>query len=104
MRCREIRTWAGGRGGRSLLADLVDFFFNCELVEGLQGQVEKQADSAVEHEECVAECFFNLLKSACNSGRVGNAPMRRHRLAGPDRAYFLRGVIADREDEIELRR
>jgi hypothetical protein len=30
--------------------------------------------------------------------------MRGHRLAGPDRADFIRGVVADGEHEIQLRR
>ena len=42
--------------------------------------------------------------AACRRGRVGHAPMRGHRLARPDRAGFARRVVADGEDEIELRR
>jgi hypothetical protein len=35
---------------------------------------------------------------------IGNEPMRRHRLAGPDRAGFLCGVVAEREDEVHFGR
>ena len=34
-------------------------------------------------------------------GRIRHAPMRGHRLAGPNRAGFVGGVVADREYEIE---
>ena len=43
---------------------------------------------------------------ACPSTAAGsgNAPMRRHRLARPDRTDFAGGVVADGEDEIQRRR
>src|SRR5262249_33285888 len=37
-------------------------------------------------------------------GWIGNAPMRCHRLAGPDRTGFSRGVVANGENEVERRR
>src|SRR5215472_17058414 len=72
------------------------------MVERLQGKIKKQTDPAVEHKKCIAERFLNLLGRARNGGGVGHAPMRRHRLAGPDRADFFGRVVADREYEIEL--
>ena len=42
--------------------------------------------------------------SALNRRRIGNAPMRRHGLARPERADFLGGVVAYREHEVHLRR
>ena len=35
--------------------------------------------------------------------RILDAPMRRHRLAGPDGAHLAGGVVADREHEVERR-
>src|SRR5262249_3548302 len=43
-------------------------------------------------------------RRALGFGRIGNAPMRRHRLAGPHRTDFARRVVADGEGEIERRR
>ena len=38
------------------------------------------------------------------TARIGNAPMRRHRLARPDGTHLLGRVVADREHEIHLGR
>jgi hypothetical protein len=35
---------------------------------------------------------------------IFDTPMRSHRLAGPNRAYFLRGVVAHRENEVQFGR
>src|SRR5262245_46537960 len=43
-------------------------------------------------------------RSAFGFGRIGNTPMRRHRLAGPHRTDFARSVVADAEGKIERRR
>ena len=88
---------------RSLVPDLVEFLLEREIVEAGKRQAQKQADSAIEQEESFAK---GALISLCslNGGGIGNAPMRGHRLAGPHRADFLRRVVADREDEIELGR
>ena len=40
-------------------------------------------------------------RRAGGGGRIRNAPVRCHRLAGPERASFGRRVVADREDKIE---
>ena len=37
-------------------------------------------------------------------GRVGVAPVRRGRVAGPDGAHLARGAVADRDDEVHVRR
>src|SRR3546814_14487040 len=41
---------------------------------------------------------------AFDGGRILDAPVRRHRMADPHGTCFACGVIADGEDEIELRR
>ena len=42
--------------------------------------------------------------SSFDRRRVFDAPMRRHRLAGPNRTCFARRAVADGEDEIHSRR
>src|SRR5918996_474783 len=44
-----------------------------------------------------------VLLTALNCYRIVNAPIRRHRLAGPDRARFRRCLIAYREDKVNER-
>ena len=48
------------------------------------------------------ETDFGLV--AGRSSGIGNAPMRRHRLARPHRTRLRRRIVADREHEIELGR
>src|SRR5579872_3971930 len=88
----------------SLSADVVDFFFDREVVERLERKIQEKADAAVEHEVGIAEGFFDLLGSARDGGGIGDSPVSGHRLAGPDGADLLRGVVADGEDEVELGR
>jgi hypothetical protein len=59
---------------------------------------------AVEHREGSPERTVDLLWSSLDRGRIGDAPVRRHRLARPTRALFLRGVVVHSKDEAELRR
>ena len=40
------------------------------------------------------------MSGALDGGGILDAPVRRHRLARPDRAGLARGVVADREHEI----
>ena len=86
------------------MADVVEFFLQSEPVESCQRQTKKQADAAVENEERFAESPLHVCGASTNHRRVGNAPVGCHRLSGPDRADFLRGVVTNRKDEIELRR
>ena len=68
-----------------------------------EARTEKQADSAIENQESVAKRALDLSGVAsANCSGIGNAPVRGHRLAGPHGADFLRGVVANGEDEIEL--
>ena len=62
------------------------------------------ADPLIEHPVGVREGQRDFRRRAVGLGRIGNSPMRRHRLAGPDRAGFAGRIVADGEDEIELRR
>lgn len=50
------------------------------------------------------KCLRNLLRSSFYRCGIGDSPMRRHWLSRPIRTLLLRCVVADREDEIEMRR
>ena len=41
-------------------------------------------------------------ESPLDGGGIGNSPVCGHGLSRPERAGFLRGVVADREDEMHL--
>src|ERR1039458_8584492 len=49
-------------------------------------------------------CPFNLFGAALDGYRVGYAPMCGHGLSRPDWANLFGRFIADRKDEIQLRR
>ena len=88
----------------SFPADAVNFVFDCELVQIREGKRKKQADSAIERQESVPKSAVDLLRSACGCRGVRNAPVSRHRLAGPYRAHFARGIVANGEHKIHFRR
>ena len=77
-------------------------FWIASFVEARKGQAKEEADSAVENHESLAEGALDLLGRAFDRGGIGNAPVRGHGLAGPDGTHFLRGVVANGEDEIHL--
>src|SRR5215472_9333969 len=91
-------------GGVRCVSNVVDFFLECQFAELLDRKGEEQADPPVEHEECIAVSTLDFSSTAFNSGGVGNAPMGSNWLSGPDRANFLRCVVADGEDEVQLGR
>ena len=75
-----------------------------QLVDRVHRQADEDRDAVVEHAVGIGEGEMLLGLGAFHGGRVRHAPMRRHRLARPDRAGFVRRVVADREDEIHLGR
>ena len=85
-------------------ANLIDLVLDGELFQRAQRQGEEQADSAIEDHKGVAKRARHFLFRSLHRCRVGNAPVRRHRLPRPVRALLLRRVVAHREDEIQLRR
>src|ERR1700735_876396 len=87
----------------SLLADVVNFFFDGERVQTRQRQAQKQTDSAVECHERVSEGALDHFGATVYGGGIGNAPMRGHGLARPDGAGFLRGIVADGKYEVHAR-
>src|ERR1700722_7483606 len=86
----------------SLFSDRIDFLLQREAVESRERQAEEKTDPSIQQKECLAECLLDLLPRSLHRSWIGNAPMRGHRLAGPYRTYFIRGVVTDRENEIEF--
>ena len=72
-------------------------------VERAQRQRGEDADPLIEQPVGVFERESDLGLASRRLGRIGNAPMRGHRLARPYRARFRRRTVADGEDEIEMR-
>ena len=85
----------------SVAADACEFAFEGETVEGIERQGEEEADSAVEMDERIAERLVDLFRSAFDCCWIGNTPVSRHGLTGPDGTDFAGGVVTDGEDEIE---
>src|SRR6185437_14344547 len=92
----------GGCGLRP--TDLVELLLKGELVQLVEREVHENSDALVEHAHAVVEgkCLLGVI--ALRPGRVRQAPMRRHRLPGPDRADFVGRIVARSEYKIELRR
>src|SRR5258708_37669799 len=65
-------------------------------------QGKEQADPPIKNKESVTEGALDLICSAANRRRIGNAPMGGHRLTLPDRAHFFGGAVTDRKDEVKL--
>ena len=46
----------------------------------------------------------DFFRRSLDGGWIGHAPVRRHWLSRPDGTDFIRRVVADRKDEVKLRR
>src|ERR1700734_2535090 len=85
-------------------ADRVELFLQAQLIERAQRQADENSDAVGQHAERIGKRQAHFRLGAGGKRRIGDAPMRGHRLARPHRAGFRRRVVADGEDEIELRR
>lgn len=88
----------------SRLADPVEFLLQAHAVQRRQRQVGENIDAVRKLLKGLAERAADFFIGPTHKRRIGQAPMRRHRLPGPDRAGFVGGVIADREHEIKFGR
>src|ERR1700687_5717669 len=86
----------------SLLANAIHFFFQREAIQGRQGKREKKTDSTVENKKRFAEGAFDFGGVSVNGGGIGHSPVRGHGLSRPERAGFLGGVVANRENKMHL--
>jgi hypothetical protein len=88
----------------SFSPDTVYFVFDGEFVEACEGKGQEQADSAIKRQESVSKSALDLFRRACGCCGIWNAPVSRHRLAGPYGAHFARGIVTNSEHEIHFRR
>ena len=68
------------------------------------GRLTRIEMRAAEHLVGFGEGMVTLGLAAGRRRGVGHAPVRRHRLARPERADLRRRVVADGEDEVHVRR
>src|SRR5262245_47680607 len=106
---RVVRARASARlghlAGRSLhAADLLEPLLQAQPIEAADRQRRENANALMQHSVRILERERDLSRGAFGLGWIGNAPMRRHRLAGPHRTGLARGVVADGEGKIERRR
>src|SRR5208282_3339598 len=88
--------------GASLLPDAIDFLLQREAIERRQRKREKETDPAVENKKRVAKSAFDFSGVSLHGSRVGNSPVCGHGLSRPQRAGFLGGIVANREDEVHF--
>lgn len=83
------------------LADGVKLVLQAEFVEFVKWQVDEDVDPVQQKVEGRGKCLSFLFIRAFNQRRIRQPPMRRHRLAGPYRADFVGGVVADSKYKIQ---
>src|SRR5579864_5751783 len=87
-----------------LLPDPIDLSLQRHRIQFGKGKAEEQTDPPIKHEENAAEHVGYFLGSPLDGRRIGAAPVRGHGLARPYRTDLLGGVVADGENEVQLRR
>src|SRR5690606_13633375 len=73
------------------------------LVEHLERQIHEQAHTVHDVAERHVEGAALFIVGAFHRRRIFKSPVRRNRLAWPDRAYFAGRLVADSDDEIHWR-
>src|SRR3954469_10205029 len=90
LRCRIIHA-----------ADVLEPLLQAEPIEAPNRQCCEDADALMQHPVGILERQGDFGGGTLCSARIGNAPMRRHRLPRPHRTAFAGRVVADGESEIE---
>ena len=95
-----------GRAARRALlpADVLELGRERQIVEAGERQRDEGLDAVAQKAKGRGEGALLLDLGALDGGGVRDAPMRRHRMAGPERARLARGAVADGEHEIHRRR
>src|ERR1035438_3294532 len=86
----------------SLLSDTIYFFFQREAIQCRQRKRKKKTDAPVKNKKRFAKGAVDFGGVSVNRGWVGHSPVRCHGLSRPQRARFLGGVVANREDEMQI--
>jgi len=73
-------------------------------IERRQRQIDEYADAVVQHAHGFRKRHALRDIGTFDGGGIRQAPMCRHRLTGPDGAGFVRRVVADGENEVQVRR
>ena len=95
---------ASGRSHLRRLSDLVEAFLQRQPADAGERQADEDRDAGIEHAVGLGEGVADFRIRAGRLGGVGHAPVPAHGLARPGRADLGGGVVADREDEIRVRR
>src|SRR5437899_4594825 len=85
-------------------ADLLEPALQAQPIEAADRQRRENPNALMQHPVRILERKRDLSRGAFGFGWMGNAPMRRHRLAGPNRNDFARSVVAAVEGKMERRR
>src|SRR3954462_7988865 len=80
-------------------ADVPEPLLQAEPVEAPDRQRRENADALIQHPVGILERQGDFGWGPLCFGRIGDAPMRRHRLPWPHRTAFACRVVADRENE-----
>src|SRR6266403_1238048 len=86
----------------SLPPDAIHFFFQRKAINRRQRKSKKKTDSPLKNKKRIAKSAFDFGGLSLNRGRIGHSPVRGHGLSRPDRASFLGGIVANREDKLHL--
>src|SRR5260221_4559470 len=84
--------------------NLIQMLTQLRLFELRQRQRNEQIDTILEVTKRSGKRGEPFHVTAADGGRVFDAPMRFLCVTGPDRTQLARGVVANSEDEIHLRR
>ena len=84
------------------MSDLVELLLQGQLAQLVQGEADKNADPVGQHAQSVGKGQVSFGFTTLGFRWIGKTPMGSHWLAGPYRTDFLRRVVADCENEIEL--
>ena len=87
-----------------MFSDPPDLFLEGHVLESGDWESEKQGDSAFEDDVGIVKGTGDLLRRAFDGGRIGDAPVGGCGVSGPVGTDFVCGVVADGDDEVELRR
>jgi hypothetical protein len=88
----------------SQLSDLQQPLLEGEPIQFVQWQADQDREPALQLVVGPEEGLALVIVAAFHRRRIFDAPVRRHRLAGPDRAHFSGRLIAHREHEVQLLR
>jgi hypothetical protein len=76
-------------------------FLQGERTQGCDWQAEKKTDSTIQRGKCRAKRPIDLLWGSLYCGRVGDTPVRRHRLTGPQWTNLVGCIVTYGKDKMK---